>query len=478
MTMTKVSYLPLHKPNQLIYGRSDSPVVIVCGWTLKETVAKYVPGDYYAAIGQLYSASRGISFLIRNLLANPHIRYIVALGTTEADRNSGSIQTLRDFFLTGVKREGGNWRINSEILGLVDGTIPLSDLELLRESVEFYQAHHINEVATLCKGLPANSPGVWGEPRTYPMPEAPTAPLPCSLVAHRVQGTTVAQCWPQILKVIRGNGVLRPTGYDGQVQELINLVTVVTDEPNDLHIPVYLPINREFMQSYLPGFLEDSPAAEGVKYTYGQRMRSWFGRDQVADVVAKLRVERDSASAVINLWDSSLDNIKSGSPCLNHLWFRITERGLVLTATLRSNDMFAAWPANALALRVLQTEVRDLVDGDLPLGELVTISQSAHLYDDTFESADKVIADHCQGHAPALSDPVGNFIIERESGCAVVTQTHPETGEVVALYKGKAPLKVVRAIASRNPSIKADHLGYLGIEIYRACTDTAYVQDR
>jgi thymidylate synthase len=31
-------------------------------------------------------------------------------------------------------------------------------------------------------------------------------------------------------------------------------------------------------------------------------MRSWFGRDQIEEVIAKLINEIDAASAVINLW--------------------------------------------------------------------------------------------------------------------------------------------------------------------------------
>jgi thymidylate synthase len=59
--------------------------------------------------------------------------------------------------------------------------------------------------------------------------------------------------------------------------------------------------------------------------------------------------------------------------------------------------MFAAWPANAMGLRALQQIFRDaivcglaLLTQDLNLtamGPLITISQSAHIYDDTWENA-------------------------------------------------------------------------------------------
>jgi thymidylate synthase len=148
--------------------------------------------------------------------------------------------------------------------------------------------------------------------------------------------------------------VLRPTGYDGQLQELIDLMAVITDEPPEFFFPEpnYLPIDRPFLEDYIPQMLEDAPYHEGIKYTYAQRMRSWFGNDQIEEVITKLINEIDTASAVINLWDSgdnfarrfdgSSDHQHSGSPCLNHVWLRVVDRHISLTAILRSNDMFGA----------------------------------------------------------------------------------------------------------------------------------------
>jgi thymidylate synthase len=136
-------------------------------------------------------------------------------------------------------------------------------------------------------------------------------------------------------------------------------------------------------------------------------MRSWFGHDQIEEVIAKLINEIGAASAVINLSDSggtnrradgSSDHQHSGSPCLNHIWVRVVGGELSLTATLRSNNMFSAWPANARGLRALLLHIRDAIaqrsDYDLTMGPLLTLSESAHLYDDTFETANRVIATH------------------------------------------------------------------------------------
>jgi thymidylate synthase (methanogen type) len=149
-----------------------------------------------------------------------------------------------------------------------------------------------------------------------------------------------------------------------------------------------LGLALEMRDRYAAQILDDAPNREGVKYTYGQRLRSWFGRDQIEKVIDKLANDIDSARAVMSLWDASQDD-NDNPPCLNHIWVRIVDNELSLTATFRSNDMFSAWPANAMGLRALQKYIyNSLVKKTahkLKMGALITISQSAHIYDDCFE---------------------------------------------------------------------------------------------
>jgi thymidylate synthase len=150
--------------------------------------------------------------------------------------------------------------------------------------------------------------------------------------------------------------------------------------------------------------------------------------------------------------------------------------------------MFAAWPANAMGLRALQQHIRDEIarrsDYNLTMGPLVTLSQSAHLYDDTFENADRLIqtqyAKICEERD--FFDAAGNFLVEVADNQIVVTQTTPGSGEVVTCYSGKNPLKLVREICAASPAIKGEHIGYLGIELQKAAeclkTSKQYIQDR
>ncbi len=494
MIQTQVNYTPIYKPNQLICGTGK--IAVITGWTVKAAVAKHLKPEEYAVIGQLYSAARGISFLLRNLLVNPHVDSLVILNATKEDKNAGSCQCLFDFFINGfydsITDTGKHcWQVQSPVVGYIDKEIPAEVLEEMRTRYQVQMVDSISKAVEQVKDwatLPLRSP--IPPVREFPLPDNPNSTtLPGPVYGHRVEGYTIAETWVKILHLIRKTGMIRPTGYDGQWQELIDLMAVVTDEPPDFYFPDpnYLPIDEEFIQKYLPQVLEDAPYQEGVKYTYGQRMRSWFGRDQIQEVIQKLAKEIDSASAVINLWDSggnlsrrpdgSSDHQHSGSPCLNHVWVRIMPVAttsaftLTLTAVFRSNDMFSAWPANAMGLRGLQEHIRIEVEKAtglaIALGPLVTISQSAHIYDDCWENADQTINRYYKLERPNYSDPVGNFVIEADGDELLVTQVHPILGHGVATYRGHSPLQVARQICHSNPAITPDHAAYLGMELLK-----------
>jgi len=487
------TYTPHYKPNQLLCGHGKT--ALITGWTVRQAIAKQLTPEDYAVIGNLYSPTRGISPLIRNLLANPHVRYLVILDATREDKNAGGGQCLFDFFEQGFragKTDTGRdcWIINSTVTGYIDPEIPADVLEQLRAAVQYKLLKFSKEAIALVKEL-ATKPSLepWGEALLFPQAESIPTVLPGPRYGHRIEGKTITETWVKILHRIKTTGTIRPTGYDGKWQELIDLVAVITDEPKEFYFPEpnFLPIDSAFIQDYIPQILEDAPYTEGVKYTYGQRLRSWFGRDQIEQVILKLIGEIDAASGVMSLWDVK-DHEKGGSPCLNHLWARVVDNELSLTATLRSNDMFAAWPANAMGLRALQQHIRDQIaqrsEYNLTMGPLITISQSAHIYDDTWENVDKLIATQYDQimRQRDYFDPSGNFLIELQNGEITVQQTTAGSGEVVACYAGKNPLKLIREICAATPAIQPDHIGYLGIELQKAAEalkqGTIYTQDQ
>ena len=473
-------YKPLHKPNQVIRGTGQT--VIVTGWTVKESLLKHFHPDEFAVIGQLYSPTRGINLLVRNLLFNPHVRYLVALNATKEDRNAGGCECLLDFFRYGFESGTSDtgkscWVIRSKYTGYIDLEIDAAALEHLRRSLLVKEVHSITKAVDLVQSfaLQAKS-NPWGTPKDFPMSGVVPTVLPGQRYGHRIEGKTIAQTWVKIIHRIKTTGTIRPTGYDGQWQELIDMVAIVTDEPEDFYFPEpnYLPCDRVFIQEYVSQILDDAPNIEGVKYTYGQRLRSHFGKDQIEQVIQKLIDDIDSARAVMSLWDVKDHEANNSPPCLNHIWVRVVEKELSLTATFRSNDMFSAWAANAFGLRALQQHIRDEIatrsQYNLKMGALITISQSAHIYDDCWENADQVI----QSQYPKICasrdyvDPHGSFVITVQDDKIVVEHMTPGSGEVINCYFGRSAMQLYRQIAADCPSLQVEHAMYLGTELQKA----------
>ena len=477
--ITQFYYTAQHKPNQLIYGSGQTAVIT--GWMVKQAVAKHLQSNEYAVIGQLYSPTRGINLLIRNLLLNPHVRYLVILNATKEDKNAGACQCLSDFFRHGVAEsisDAGrkSWVICSPIPGYIDIDIDINALEKLRHSVEIQDATSIADaVEKIQYYAQKETVAPWGIPIEFPMTTVEPTVLPGTRYGHRIEGKTIAETWVKIIHRIKTTGTIRPTGYDGKWQELIDLMAVVTEEPEDFYFPEpnYLPIDRSFLEEYISQILDDAPNREGVKYTYGQRLRSWFGRDQIEQVIEKLANDIDSARAVMSLWDASQDD-NDNPPCLNHIWVRIVDNELSLTATFRSNDMFSAWPANAMGLRALQKYIYNSLlkrtAHTLKMGALITVSQSAHIYDDCFENVANVISSQYLkiSQQKDYFDPAGSFIITIQNHQIIVEHTTPGSGEVVNCYSGKSAHKLSQQIFTDCPGLQVSHAMYLGVELQKA----------
>jgi thymidylate synthase len=478
-------YNPQYQPNQLICGTGQTAVVT--GWTVKQAIAKYLQPSEFAVIGQLYSPTRGISFLIRNLLANPHVRFLVIINATKEDRNARACECLLDFFKNGFSEgftDNGQkcWVIRSDVPGYIDIQIEASALEQLRQSIECKEAETISDAVIKAKEYAQKEVlKAWGSPLIFPLTKVVPTVLPGPRYGHRIEGETIAETWVKIIHSIKTTGTIRPSRYDSRWQELIDITAIVTKEPDDFYFPTpnYLPCNRSFIEQYVSQILGDSSkvtsAEEGVEYTYGKRLRSWLGEyDQIELVIQKLALQIDSASAVMSLWDVHDHEPEKSPPCLNHIWVRVVDNELSLTATFRSNDMFSAWPANAIGLRALQRYILDEIvtrtQYNLSMGPLITVSQSAHIYEECWENADKLIQSEyisiCQQRK--YDDPSGNFVITLQDGKILVERTTPGMGEVVKFYSGKSANQLYQQIAADCPSLQVEHAMYLGTELQKA----------
>lgn len=116
--------------------------------------------------------------------------------------------------------------------------------------------------------------------------------------------------------------------------------------------------------------------------------------DQIAYVMAKLSEAPHSRRAQATTWMPTADPKTYDCPCLQRLWFRITEdengaKSLNMNSHWRSRDAYKAAFMNIYALTDLQRRIARLVSEDLGdevgVGRYVDISDSYHIYGSYFD---------------------------------------------------------------------------------------------
>jgi len=461
--------------NRLIYGNNNH-VGIITLWTMARDVAEKVDKSKYSVIGQFFSAERGLDIMVRNLLANPQITNLVITGIDFS--RSGKV--LKDFFEKGFYKGETEitgksvWRIQSEHPGYIELDIPEEVLNELRESINVAWVTNIKDFDPSKLQVPPRK----RQKRVFIKKEEE---IENRYVAEDtgfvLRGRTIAEVWLKILDTILKFGEDTKTHYEADQRELLNLISVITDEdPNNLFMPEWLPFEKSHFMQYIPQ-ITTGVVVPGTSYTYGSRMRSWFGTDQVKGAVEKLARELNSRAVVINLWDSTKDLTAGGSPCVNHVWLRIRGNKLYMTVTIRSNDMFESYPDNCFGLRALQELIRkdlsDRLKEEIKLGPLIINSQSAHIYRDCWERAREIVNKYIhryvagQNNASLNPDPRGNFVISITDSEIIVD--HLSTGsELIGRYRGKTASELIDKISKVNIISVIGHAMDIGLELARA----------
>lgn len=477
---------PVYFAQSLALGSPASGVGLCLLWTPQERVLPALDPGGYALAGNLYSRD-GVSFLVRNLLAKPTITDLVLCGKDLTGGGAALVALLRH----GLDAEG-------RIVG--DGTrlhpeIPREAVELLRRAVTLHDHRDTarpEQIAALLHGLcrPARA---WAEqPMLFPYEEPVAAALPADATGLLLRAPTVRAAYLRLLWHVLSFGRRGATQHSSDQRELLDVLTVVSDEPIDparCSYADWMPFTRAELGARRPdgsysGYLAQiagSSVPAGVSYSYGARLRGLGGGvDQVAALVADLRAAGASRRAVATLWDPAHDPGSPNPPCLTQLQASLREGRLGLTAYFRSHDIYRAWATNAYGLRALQGQIAEEL-GAQP-GDLAILSHSAHVYAHDWERAGELLAHQYRAADPRLiRDARGSFVIALEPPEIVVRHYSPG-GEHVQSFRGKSARELGAALTPYLGELS--HAVYLGQELQKAehaialGRPEAYWQDR
>lgn len=462
---------------KLKIGSLKSNIGIATLWTFQDVVSKNLNPDDYAVIGNYYDRKNALEPFIRNCLANPNIKYVLLLGNDKAQ----SREVLVKFFQEGLE--------SNKVSGTdcpIPKDIPVEDIEKLRKNVQLIDLTEkiknldsseeyekaINETIS---SLEAKEP--YAEPKLYEKAPLETDSFPAEKTGYLIRGKTVGEVWLKLLHEIYNYGAVTKmkTTDSTQVRECINLMAVVEEEePDEPKMEPYFRFTKPYLLSYYDEICT-SRLPEGTLYTYGSRFRAWNEKtqekiDQIADMIEYLKKDtyRKSALAISWIVEDELtrryQNKDKNSPCIILVQPNIQDGVLNLTAYIRSNDMFRAWPLNAFGLRKLQKIIALGLGVDM--GSLTTISCSAHIYQDNWEETKELLKKYYKD-TNCFFDPRGYYVIQLEKGKIKVTHYSVDS-RALKEYTGKTAREINDAINSSQHPKDSYHSSYLGEELMKA----------
>src|SRR3989338_1821906 len=105
---------PFFFSDSLMKGNVESSVAICSLWTLKEIVTKGVDKNRFALAGQLYY-NEGVNYLLRAVLSNPNIRYIILCGVDISKSGEVLLALMNNGIDGNHKIIGANFSIEKQI---------------------------------------------------------------------------------------------------------------------------------------------------------------------------------------------------------------------------------------------------------------------------------------------------------------------------------------------------------------------------
>lgn len=214
-------------------------------------------------------------------------------------------------------------------------------------------------------------------------------------VATRARGTravvqeSLGEAWLEVARQILAEG--RAASYDGLSMVELAYVTleIASPDPMDSLIAEYAdPERLAWMRANFTDHA--SVAALGHADSYATRLYDYqhSGRDQIAWVVSRLKQDTTARSASVTTFQPLTDT--SYIPCVSLLDFWIPEGALELCVYAHSIDFGTKGYANLVELAAVQQHVAAALV--LPVGRLVMVVKSAHIYRTELEAMAGVLA--------------------------------------------------------------------------------------
>ena len=420
------------------------------------------------AIGTLYG--NGIPELLRNLLYNPQIRYLLVGGR---DR-SNSKQELWNFFQQGTEE--------IECLGSrvhrILGTNRNLDRLLFRNSFthppELYEVGDFSDshFIEVLRQLPSFQ-SVAFERIQIPLLKTEIQTKPGNLRAHVILKQKPLEAWKELVfrAVTFGRDVQLKKG---KRRELQNVKVIIEDPtPDSSESLMNANFSWDSLQQYQEQFVQGALPPD-TEYTYGHRLQEYYGFSTLLECGNQLRADPECRIAYVSLWDTGHD-LKGGThPCLVSIFFRKEGNRLNLPGSFRTHNIMDAWLPNCYGLIRVLREVSTTCE--LSPGAITMFSHSISIEGSKIEEAQS-IAKSKKNQIDL--DAGGDFKVDIEAQEIIVR--HLYQGILVKEYRSTKAQALQHQLARDQVIFDLNHALYLGRQLANAewCikTGTSFQED-
>lgn len=465
-----LEFIPLHFADKIRVINPKARLSVTTLWSridfveslLEESGVDLDPAtSKIAVIGNLYG--NGIPHMLRNLLYNPQLRDIVVCGANR----SGSFEELKAFFEQGIEsvtslgetvtRIKGTSRIIDDLISpnmfveipRIEWVGELNGEPARRKLADFIECYLPRDLVTTDR-IEIELPEVT-------VKHYPSEPRGCAIVAD----SPLAGWRELVFRLYRFGHLVHLR--KGDRQELQN-VKVVVKQPHDSESDLQkfgfsLESLRQYQRDMLVG-----PLPEDQNYTYGNRIREYFGFDSLDIFADRLRNNPQDRDCYLALWDSRSDIESGDSPCLVSMFFRVFDEQLTLSACYRTHNALDAWLKNIYGLIEAQRIVAEKVG--IETGPLTVISHSISIDPSKYDLAERV------AKVKPFSvdmDPNGQFMfsVDHESG-EIVAQHFNNDGFLLHEYRSAKPERIQHEIARDCAVSDLNHAIYIGRQLAKA----------
>ncbi len=239
----------------------------------------------------------------------------------------------------------------------------------------------------------------------------------------------------------------------GKTKEIINMMITVKN-----------PYKEVFENKLYNEYGKDlvNPSLSSDTYTYGKLLCYYNGEfNQIKAIIKRLENNLEDRAALASLWIPQKHlTEKSNQPCLDAVHVLIRNNKVNLTAYIRSNDMFKAWPINIAGLAYVNHYIWEELHKkyeDLELGYVTTISASAHIYEQDWKDAWKLALSY---EKDFVQDKFGYFVLSKE-GKEYVARVYENNGRYLGEIKDLCHISLRKKLV-RLFSLMPEHASYIG----------------